>query len=100
METQPYFEDTNRQGRTRGEAIFGDKQQQFESPIADLTPDTLADEGDVQAEYIETLLSRPESTVRLGDVATRAVALTEYANQHADLDQEQLDRIARAQSRR
>lgn len=96
-ETTPYFEDNNRKGATRGEAIFGDKHAQFE----------LTSEGEQQAEathqeqinHVNNEVAKHNVAENaIGELAARsaakAVSIDSFVQQHGDdISQEQLDKI-------
>lgn len=76
--TTPLFEDNNRKGRTRGEAIFGDKQ-------ANLVNDTVPEAAEVIDLYNATKDAREAATH-----AAALLAINEAAAQ-GDWSQEKLE---------
>lgn len=78
----------NRRGDAAAEAIYGDKHAQFD-------PTSI---GSEELAFVEELEAKQDVSVNpLGELAARqAIAVVEWANQHPDATQEQLDKMAKA----
>lgn len=98
-EQVPYLEDNNRKGATHGEAIFGDKQAQFNVPETTETP--LTPTGESEMDFLnQQEASHNVAVNQIGELAAQhAVALTQWVNQHPDASQEQVEEIAKQLNR-